>query len=195
MALPPRDERHQYLRGTSGLGFLFGGLTELMDEGLRGIGLHTAEEIKLIGFDVYWAESTRQIPNKGDLSAYWIGISSAKDFLGTTPSYTSIRDLMLRDAHVADKGASTIPVPVQAPQLPYPTARLARTMAQRMGSDMALPPRDKRHQYLRDAHVADKGASTIPVPKQAPQLPYPTARLARTMAQRLVRVEEDVFEI
>nr|GEV99811.1 hypothetical protein [Tanacetum cinerariifolium] len=45
------------------------------------------------------AESARQIPDKGDLSAYWIGISSEGDFLGTTPSYTVIRDLMLRLCH------------------------------------------------------------------------------------------------
>ncbi|GKF98024.1 hypothetical protein Tco_0293845, partial [Tanacetum coccineum] len=39
------------------------------------------------------------IPNKGDLSAYWIGISYAGDFLGTTTSYTSIRDPILRLCH------------------------------------------------------------------------------------------------
>ncbi|GKE18737.1 hypothetical protein Tco_1426314, partial [Tanacetum coccineum] len=43
------------------------------------------------------ADSARQIPHKGDLRDYWIAISSAGDFLGTTPSYTLIRDLILRD--------------------------------------------------------------------------------------------------
>ncbi|GKC86782.1 hypothetical protein Tco_1147431 [Tanacetum coccineum] len=65
-------------------------------EFILDMGLHTAEEIESVRFDAYWAESARQIPNKGDLSAYWIGISSAGDFLGTTTSYTSIRDLILR---------------------------------------------------------------------------------------------------
>ncbi|GKD81166.1 hypothetical protein Tco_1348005 [Tanacetum coccineum] len=51
------------------------------------------------GFGVYWAESARQIPDKGDLRDYWIGISSARDFLGTTPSYTVIRDPILRLCH------------------------------------------------------------------------------------------------
>ncbi|GJR75213.1 hypothetical protein Tco_0087578 [Tanacetum coccineum] len=41
------------------------------------------------------AESARQIPDKGDLRDYWIGISSIGDFLGKVPSYTSIRDLIL----------------------------------------------------------------------------------------------------
>ncbi|GJT79306.1 hypothetical protein Tco_1053648 [Tanacetum coccineum] len=51
------------------------------------------------GFGVYWAESARQIPNKGDLRDYWIGISSAGDFLGTTPSYIAIKDPILRLYH------------------------------------------------------------------------------------------------
>ncbi|GKB10745.1 hypothetical protein Tco_0844668, partial [Tanacetum coccineum] len=38
-------------------------------------------------------------PNKGDLRDYWIGISSVGDFLGTTPSYTMIRDPILRLCH------------------------------------------------------------------------------------------------
>nr|GEZ97377.1 integrase, catalytic region, zinc finger, CCHC-type, peptidase aspartic, catalytic [Tanacetum cinerariifolium] len=46
------------------------------------------------------ADSARQIFDKGDLSAYWIGISPAKDFLGTTPSYTSTKDPMLRLCHM-----------------------------------------------------------------------------------------------
>nr|GEX81099.1 hypothetical protein [Tanacetum cinerariifolium]GEY11916.1 hypothetical protein [Tanacetum cinerariifolium] len=44
-------------------------------------------------------EKRSQIPDKGDISAYWLGISSAGDFLGTSPSYTLIRDLMLRLYH------------------------------------------------------------------------------------------------
>ncbi|GJT05323.1 hypothetical protein Tco_0839785 [Tanacetum coccineum] len=63
------------------------------------MGLHIAQEIESIGFSAYWAESVRQIPDKGDLSAYWIGILSAGYLLSATPSYTSIRDLMLRLCH------------------------------------------------------------------------------------------------
>ncbi|GKB64380.1 hypothetical protein Tco_0920566 [Tanacetum coccineum] len=66
---------------------------------ILGMGLHTVEEIESVGFDAYWAESARQIPDKGDLSAYWREISSVGDFLGTAPSYTSIRDPMLRLCH------------------------------------------------------------------------------------------------
>ncbi|GJV81056.1 hypothetical protein Tco_1516926 [Tanacetum coccineum] len=45
------------------------------------------------------ADSARQIPDKGDLRDYWIGISSARDFLGITPSYTATRDPILKLCH------------------------------------------------------------------------------------------------
>ncbi|GKD87438.1 hypothetical protein Tco_1358592, partial [Tanacetum coccineum] len=172
MALPPRDQRHPYLRFEGlkytdadiadfkerleriyGRGvprvhvFDFKGLNDLMAEGLSSrmlmehmdaqgqsvftsrawrrlfkvlgplvhelileffstfrtreaiLDLDTTGEIDSIRFGTYWAESARQIPDKGDLSAYWVGISYTGDFLGTTPSYTSIRDLMLRLCH------------------------------------------------------------------------------------------------
>nr|GEY55356.1 hypothetical protein [Tanacetum cinerariifolium] len=44
-------------------------------------------------------ESARQISDKGDLSAYWTGISSEGDFLGIPLSYTLIQDTMLRLCH------------------------------------------------------------------------------------------------
>ncbi|GKC45681.1 hypothetical protein Tco_1063403 [Tanacetum coccineum] len=49
------------------------------------LGLHTGEEMESPGFVRYWAESARQIPDKGDLRDYWIEISSARDFFGTAP--------------------------------------------------------------------------------------------------------------
>ncbi|GJZ39075.1 hypothetical protein Tco_0585638 [Tanacetum coccineum] len=57
------------------------------------------EEMQTAGFEVYWAESARQIPDKGDLRDYWMRISSARHFLGTTPSYTLIREPILRLCH------------------------------------------------------------------------------------------------
>ncbi|GJR39817.1 hypothetical protein Tco_1215501 [Tanacetum coccineum] len=59
----------------------------------------TREEIESPGFARYWGESARQIPDKGDLRDYWIGISSARDLLGTTLYYTTIRDPILRLFH------------------------------------------------------------------------------------------------
>nr|GEX30963.1 hypothetical protein [Tanacetum cinerariifolium] len=63
------------------------------------MGLHTAEEIVSVGFDAYWAESAREIPDKGVINIYWVEISYVGDFLGTTPSFTSIRDPILRLCH------------------------------------------------------------------------------------------------
>ncbi|GKC15381.1 hypothetical protein Tco_1012163, partial [Tanacetum coccineum] len=114
--------------------FYYGGLTDLMAEGLSdrmliehrdaqgqdvfisqlggvrqrmrwrqfilALGLHTAEEMETVGFGLYWAESGRQIYDKGDLSAYWRENSSKGDFLGTPLSYTLIRDPMMRLCHM-----------------------------------------------------------------------------------------------
>ncbi|GJW00101.1 hypothetical protein Tco_1555352 [Tanacetum coccineum] len=92
--------------------FDFGGLPYLMAEGLStrmrrmswrefilALRLHTDEEMQTAGFGAYWANSASQIPNKGDLRDYWIGISSVGDFLDTAPSYTMIRDPILRLCH------------------------------------------------------------------------------------------------
>ncbi|GJS46301.1 hypothetical protein Tco_0596422 [Tanacetum coccineum] len=143
MALPPRDQRHQYLR-YEGLQYTeadiedfesrlariyrrevhrvqvfdFGGLPDLIAKGMSvrmlmehrdvqgeapeleavyvALGLHTGEETESPGFARYWAESARQIPDKGDLRDYWIGISYAGDLLSTVPSYIAIWDLILR---------------------------------------------------------------------------------------------------
>ncbi|GJX60787.1 hypothetical protein Tco_0292177 [Tanacetum coccineum] len=68
-------------------------------EFILALGLHTDEEIQTARFGAYWAGSARQIPDKGDLRDYWMGISYAGDFLGTAPSYTMIRDPILRLCH------------------------------------------------------------------------------------------------
>ncbi|GJV25910.1 hypothetical protein Tco_1378605 [Tanacetum coccineum] len=61
--------------------------------------LHTAEEMTDDGFGEYWLGSERMIHDKGDLSDYWVEISSGKDFLRGAPSYTYIRDPMRRLCH------------------------------------------------------------------------------------------------
>ncbi|GKE26670.1 hypothetical protein Tco_1442054 [Tanacetum coccineum] len=143
MALPPREI---YMREIHRVPvFDFGGLPELMSEGLTarltmehrdkaGVSVFTSQawtrmldirgplvhELILEFFStfrlgqaildldtpgiqqfqlVYWEGSARQIPNKGDLRDYWMEISSAGDFLGTAPSYTLIRDPILRLCH------------------------------------------------------------------------------------------------
>ncbi|GKE70433.1 hypothetical protein Tco_1528505 [Tanacetum coccineum] len=66
---------------------------------ILALGLHTAEEMAEDEFRAYWLGSERVIPDKGDLSDYWIEISSARDFLRGAPSYTYIRDPVQRLCH------------------------------------------------------------------------------------------------
>ncbi|GJR68876.1 hypothetical protein Tco_0014941 [Tanacetum coccineum] len=89
--------------------FYFGGLPDLMAEGLTArmtmehrdeagaiLDLDTPRTLQFQLGGARRRMSWRQIPDKGDLRDYWMGISSARDFLGTTPSYTTIRDPILR---------------------------------------------------------------------------------------------------
>ncbi|GJV19938.1 hypothetical protein Tco_1368958 [Tanacetum coccineum] len=125
IALPPHEQRHKFLRYEGleypdtdiadfeerlarihrrevhrVLVFNFRGLLDLMAEGLSGrMLMEHHDEAGTTGFGVYWAKSARQIPEKGDLRDYWMGISSARDFLGTALSYTLIRDPILRLCH------------------------------------------------------------------------------------------------
>ncbi|GJZ10391.1 hypothetical protein Tco_0545150 [Tanacetum coccineum] len=83
-------------------------------EFILAVGLHTNEEMQTTGFSAYWADSARQILDKEDLRDYWIGISFAGDFLGTAPSYTMIRDPILRLYHILI--AYSIAGRIQAPK-------------------------------------------------------------------------------
>ncbi|GJS55309.1 hypothetical protein Tco_0628671 [Tanacetum coccineum] len=96
MALPPREQRRRYLRREA-----WRRLSDIREPLVYELILEFfTEEMETVGFGAYWVESARQIPDKGDLREYWIGISSAGDFLGTAPSYTSIRDPILRLCHM-----------------------------------------------------------------------------------------------
>ncbi|GKE50927.1 hypothetical protein Tco_1486083, partial [Tanacetum coccineum] len=66
---------------------------------ILALGLHTREEMESLGFARYWSESERMILGKGDLHDYWRDISTDGDFLGPPPSYTLIRDPVLRLCH------------------------------------------------------------------------------------------------
>ncbi|GKD44773.1 hypothetical protein Tco_1269418 [Tanacetum coccineum] len=84
MALPPRKQRHQFLR-YEGLEYSD---ADIVDFEAILARIHRRE-----------ARRARQILDKGDLRDYWMGISSVGDFLGTAPSYTAIRDPILRLCH------------------------------------------------------------------------------------------------
>ncbi|GJX08585.1 hypothetical protein Tco_0196517 [Tanacetum coccineum] len=146
-------------------------------EFILALGLHTAEEMQTAGFDLYWSESARQIPNKGDLSAYWIGILSVA---GYTPLLYSYQGSYTKDGHMAA---------LPARRRPPPLAWVA------LGSERQPDVVAGAPKASKDAPVADEGALAVPAPMQAPQPPPRAAGPAQTMAQRLSRVEEDVNEI
>nr|GEY53380.1 hypothetical protein [Tanacetum cinerariifolium] len=189
MALPPRDQRHQYLRF----------------EGLQ----YTEGDIA----DYEWAKSARHIPDKGDLSAYWIMISFVGDFLGTVPSYTLIRDPILRLCYmlIACSIAGWIHAPkkvtvtnlfhligmdVGSVNVPYLLARYLRLFAsgKKHGAifgERQLDATIGAPKAIEDAPVANEGDPAVLAPVQAPQPPPPAAGTTQTMAQRLARENID----
>ncbi|GJX42106.1 hypothetical protein Tco_0257096 [Tanacetum coccineum] len=93
------DEMGLDVAGT--LCFQLGGARRSMTwrQFILALGLHTDEEMAEDGFGAYWLGSERLIPDKGDLSDYWVEISSGRDFLRGAPSYTYIRDPVRRLCH------------------------------------------------------------------------------------------------
>ncbi|GJS26677.1 hypothetical protein Tco_0487297 [Tanacetum coccineum] len=93
------DEMGLDVAGT--LCFQLGGARRSMTwrQFILALGFHTADEMAEDKFGAYWLGSERLIPDKGDLSDYWVEISSGKDFLRGAPSFTYIRDPILRLCH------------------------------------------------------------------------------------------------
>ncbi|GJS44742.1 hypothetical protein Tco_0594863 [Tanacetum coccineum] len=219
---------------------------------ILALGLHTEEEMQTVGFGVYLAGSARQIPDKGDLRDYWIGMSFAGDFLGTTPLYTAIRDSILRLCHqliaCSIAGMSQAPekvtvtdlfylrgIDIDSVNIPYFLARYLRLFAtgrksgahifggqfvarlaehfrllttkilgeltvispellaivamgpERPPDAVASAPAD-----VEDAPIINKGDQAVPAPVQAPQQLPPPPLAARTIPQRLGRLEKEV---
>ncbi|GKB92741.1 hypothetical protein Tco_0965013 [Tanacetum coccineum] len=245
MALPLRDQRHQYLR-YKGLQYTDVDIVYFearlariyrrdvhrvqlgrvrrhirRREFILALGLHTAEEMETVRFGAYWAEGARQIPDKGDLRDYWIGISSAGDFLGTTPSYNFIRDSTLRLFHrlitCSIVGRSQAPEKVLEivcfekeagsndiwRELPViDMGELVRLQIceeiDNTWAWVALGPERQPDaatgapEAAKDAPAVDEGNQGVLAPVQEP-LPPPAP--ARTLPQRMARLEEDVHEI
>ncbi|GJZ57462.1 hypothetical protein Tco_0612956 [Tanacetum coccineum] len=164
-------------------------------------------------FQLGGVESASQILDKGDLSAYLVGISYAGDFLGTSPSYTSIRDLRLKLCHrliaCSISGRSHAPekvtmtdlfylrgMDVGSVNIPFLLDRYLRMFASgRKRGAMISRGRfvavTGALEATEGAPDVDEGEKVVPAPVQAPQ-PPPATGPARTMAQRLGRLEEDV---
>ncbi|GJW08897.1 hypothetical protein Tco_1571320 [Tanacetum coccineum] len=188
---------------------------------ILALGLHIGEEMDSPGFARYWSKSERMILEKGDLHDYWRSISTDGDFLGPLPSYTLIRDSVLRLYHRmmahSIAGRSQAPEKVTVADLFYLrgldvgsfVARLAEHFglltAKILGgltvddtwAWVAMGPERQPDAVAgapgvaQDVPIVDESGQADPTPVQAP--PPPAA--SRTMLQRMARLEEDVHEI
>ncbi|GKA93862.1 hypothetical protein Tco_0815848 [Tanacetum coccineum] len=161
------------LRAPGTIQFQLGGVKRCLSwrQFILALGLHTEEEMGTLCFARYWSESERMIRGKGDLHDYWRDISTDEDFLGPPPSYTLIRDPVLRLCHRMMAynivGRSQTPkkeLTVITPELPV--------------IDMAKLVRLQIYVEIEDTWA------------WAPQQPPPPPLVAgRTMPQRLWRLE------
>ncbi|GKA11511.1 hypothetical protein Tco_0691057 [Tanacetum coccineum] len=92
--LPPREQRHPFLR-YQGLEYTDANIADFKERLERIYGRRWSPPV----FLWYWSESERMIPVKEDLHDYWKDILTTGDFLGSPPSYTLIKDLILRLCH------------------------------------------------------------------------------------------------
>ncbi|GJT25804.1 hypothetical protein Tco_0895741 [Tanacetum coccineum] len=171
-----------------------------------------------------WRDA-RQILDKGDLRDYWMGISSVGDFLGTTPSYTVIRDPILRLCHrliaCSIAGRSQAPKKVTVTDLfylrgmdvdsvnaPYLLAKYLRlfaagrkSMAHISGGQFVARLAEYfgllTAEILGGLTIIAPELSIIDMDELAPQQPPPPPppAVSRTMPQRMARLEEDVHKI
>ncbi|GJZ94508.1 hypothetical protein Tco_0666711 [Tanacetum coccineum] len=221
MALPPRDQRHQYLR-FEGLGYTdvniidfeerlgkiygreihwvqvfdFGGLIDLMAKGLSG-------RMLMEHGDAQGQKAVLNLDTTGALQLQLRGvrrrmrISSARGFLGTSPYYTSIRDPMLRLYHKLI--ACNIVGRSQEPE--KFVARLAEhfglLIEERLQGlavivqDLLMIDMAKLVRLQICKELDDTWSWVALRPERQPDVA--AARPARTMAQRLGRLEEDVY--
>ncbi|GJZ60205.1 hypothetical protein Tco_0616021 [Tanacetum coccineum] len=176
------------------------------------------------GFARYWSESERIIPGKGDLHDYWRDILTDGDFLGPPPSYTLIRDPVLRLCHrmmahsIAGRSQAPEKVTVTAlfylrgldvglVNIPYLLARYLKRFAARERAGriflawVAMEPERQPDAAagapadVGDPPIVNEGNQAVLAPVQGPQQPPPPPAPARTMPQRMARLEEDVHEI
>ncbi|GJU75437.1 hypothetical protein Tco_1272507 [Tanacetum coccineum] len=169
------DEMRLDVAGT--ICFQLGGARRSMTwrQFILALGLHTAEEMAEDGFGAYWLGSERVVPDKGDLSDYWVVISSGRGFLRSAPSYAYIKDLVRRLCHRHTKGRKS-------------GARLSKghfigRLAHHFGlvSDDGLRGLSVVASELPLIDMVDEGAQADPAPVHAPQPPPPPLAVGRTM--------------
>ncbi|GKF41958.1 hypothetical protein Tco_0125300, partial [Tanacetum coccineum] len=159
--------------------------------------------METVGFGAYWTESARQILDKGNLRDYWIAISSAREFLGTAPSYTSIRDLILRPCHrliacnIAGRRRKLTVIVRDLPIIDM--AELVRLQIYEEIDDTwawVAPGPERQPDATAGAHGAAEDAPAIDEGAQADlplmHAPQPPPTPDKTMPQRVGRLEDEI---
>ncbi|GKB90358.1 hypothetical protein Tco_0962630 [Tanacetum coccineum] len=236
MALLLRDQRHQYLR-FEGLEYTDADIKDFEERlgKIYGRGVHRVQgqsvftsrawrfgeavlHLDTVGALQFQLGEAKRHPRQGGSECLLERISSEGDFLGTTSSYTMIRDQILRLCHrlIACNitGRSQAPkkvtvtdlfylqgMDVDSVNIPYLLARYLRrfTLRRKSGAIIsgALGPERQPNAAAGALKVAegapdvDEGAQAVPAPVQAPQ-PPPVGQ-GRTIPQRLARLEEEVY--
>ncbi|GJT23240.1 hypothetical protein Tco_0893177 [Tanacetum coccineum] len=199
MALPPHEQRHQFIRVQV---FDFGGLPDLMVEELsvRMLMEHRDDQGCEAG------------PRQGGLRDYWTGISSVGDFLGTTPSYTMIQDPILgtgKRVHrsltqsliywlgilrlLPLRGRTGLIFAVRYAFVALLAEHFGILTAEILGGLTVIAPELPIIDMAELVRLQICAKPPISAPEQAPQQPPPLPlAAARTVPQRLGRLEEDV---
>ncbi|GKC94805.1 hypothetical protein Tco_1160247, partial [Tanacetum coccineum] len=205
--LPPREQRHPFLR-YQGLEYTAEDIADF-EERMR---MEHRDDAVLVRWGQEMIEleavySGLRITHRGGDGVP--RISTDEDFLGPPPSYTLIRDPVLRLCH--RMMAHNIAGRSQAPEKSMAhisggqfVARLAEhfgllTAEILGGLTVAMGPERQPDvvagtpAIAEDAHAVDEGDQAVLAPMQAPQQPpLPPSAAARTIFQRLGRLEEDV---
>ncbi|GKB38947.1 hypothetical protein Tco_0883889 [Tanacetum coccineum] len=179
------------------------------------LGFHTAEEMAKDEFEAYWLGSERVIPDKGDLSDYWIEISSDMGLFergGHLKRHAEGRKsgarlsgghFIGRLAHhfglVSDDGLRGLSVVTHELPVIDMGELFKLNICLEVGDNWAWVAKGAERQPVaaaaapggaEDALDVDKGAQAVPTPVHAPPPPPPAA--GRTMPQRLGRLEEEM---
>nr|GEZ54991.1 hypothetical protein [Tanacetum cinerariifolium] len=181
---------------------------------MLALGFHTTEEMEKDRFEAYWLGSNRVILDKGNISEYWIEISSDKDFLRATEKVIATIVFYL---HSMDRGATNVLYLLAQYLFRHAEGRKSDAMflgghfigclAHHFGlvSDDGLSGLFVVTRELplinmvasaaalgdaEDASDVDEGAQAVPAPMHARPLP-PTAT-GKTMYQRLRRLENEI---
>ncbi|GJW92337.1 hypothetical protein Tco_0169890 [Tanacetum coccineum] len=133
-------------------------------------GLHTTEEMAKGGFEAYWLGSERVIPDKGDLSGYWIEISfDSNDGLRGLSVVT--HELLLIDMGELVKLNIYMEVGDDWDWVAQGAERQPVVLAAALGG-------------AEDALDIDEGAQNVPAPIHAPPPPPPAGLVERSMTNQ-----------